>query len=76
MCSVRHYLDPVGQHELDTEGSLDPKWKIQLQTEIQVLTMNLELLGVDPVADNYVENLQVSECFLFLVDHSSSFQEW
>ena len=58
---MRNYLDQVAQHELDSEGSMDLEWKIQLQTEIQVLSSNLELLGVNPVADNYVENLQVSE---------------
>ena len=61
MCSVRHYLDQVPQYELDSEGRGDPKRKIQMQTEIQVLSSNLELLGVNPVADNSVENLQVSE---------------
>ena len=55
---MRHYLDQVAQHELDSEGPLDPKRKIQLQTEIQVLSSNLELLGVNPVADNCVENLK------------------
>ena len=47
--------------QVDSEGPMDPEWKIQLQTEIQVLSSNLELLGVNPVADNSVENLQVSE---------------
>ena len=61
MCSVGHYLDHVAQHELDNEESLDPERKIQLQTEIQVLSSNLELLGVNHVADICVENLQVSE---------------
>ena len=59
MCSARHYLDQVAQHELNSEGSLDPERKIHLQTEFEVLTMNLELLGVNYVADNEVENLQV-----------------
>ena len=61
MSAVRQYVDQVSQHELDSEGSVDPEQKIQLQTEIQVLLSNLELLGVNPVADNSVENLQVSE---------------
>ena len=61
MCSMRHYLDQVAQHELDSEGLVDPERKIQLQTEIPVLSSNLELLGVNLVADNYVENLQESE---------------
>ena len=40
---------------------MDPERKIQLQTDIQVLLSNLELLVVNPVADNSVESLQVSE---------------
>ena len=58
---MRNYLDQVAQHELDSEGPVDPEWKIQLQTEIQVLSSNLELLGVNLVANNCVENLQISE---------------
>ena len=51
----------VSQHELDSEGPVDLERKIQLQTEFQVLLNNLELLGVNAVADKCVENLQVSE---------------
>ena len=58
---MRHYLDQVAQHELDCEGPVDLEWKIHLQTEIHVLSSNLELLGVNFVADNCVENLQVSQ---------------
>ena len=54
-------MGQVSQHELDSEGPMDPKRKIPVQTEIQVLSSNLELLGVNPVADNNVENFQVSE---------------
>ena len=54
-------MGQVAQHELDSEGPVDLERKIQLQTEIQVLSSNLELLGVNPVVDNSVENLQVSE---------------
>ena len=57
---MRHNLDQVSQHELDSEGPMDPEQKIQLQKEIQVLIINLELLGVNPIADNCVENLQIS----------------
>ena len=45
-------MGQVAQHELDSAGPMDPERKIQLQTEIQVLSSNLELLGVNPVADN------------------------
>ena len=31
MCSVRHYLDQIAQHELDSDGPVDPEQKIQLQ---------------------------------------------
>ena len=62
MSSMRHYLNQVAQHELDSEGSVDPDQKIQLQS-------NLELLGVNPVTDNCVENLQGSNesCFLLTI---------
>ena len=42
-------MGQVAQHELDSEGLMDPEQKIQLQTEIQVLSNNLELLGVNLV---------------------------
>ena len=58
---MRHYLNQVAQHELDSEGLVDPERKIQLQMKIQVLSRNLELLGVNLVNDNCVENPQVSE---------------
>ena len=29
MCSVRHYMGQVAQHELDSEGPMDPERKIQ-----------------------------------------------
>ena len=54
-------MGQVAQHELDSEGPMDLERKIHLQTEIQVLSCNLELLGVNLIADNSVENLQVSE---------------
>ena len=57
---MKHYLDQVAQQELELEGPLDPQRKIQLQTEIQVLSMNLDLLGVNTVVDYNLENLQVS----------------
>ena len=77
MCSMRNYLDQVAQHELDNEGPMDPERKIQLQTEIQVLSSNLELRGVNPVADNCVENLQVNySCFLLtILLHSKNHEE-
>ena len=58
---MKHYLDHIAQHELDSEGPVDLERKIQLQTEIQVLSSNVELLGVNLVAENCVENLQVGE---------------
>ena len=36
-------MGQVAQHELDSEGPMDPEQKMQLQTEIQVLFNNLEL---------------------------------
>ena len=68
------------QQELELEGPLDPQRKIQLQTEIQVLSMNLDLLGVNTIADYNLERAttktpvrigDVKEPVVVLIDHGS-----
>ena len=49
----------IAQRELERAEPLDLERRIQLETEIHVLTLNLDLLEVNPVADNDVVNLYV-----------------
>ena len=42
---MRHYVDQVAQHELDTEGPLDPKRKIHLQMEDEIVNEDLKVVS-------------------------------
>ena len=46
--AIRLSMD-IAHTELQREEPLNPKRRIQLEMEIQVLTMNLELLGLKDV---------------------------
>ena len=67
---IRNKLESAVK-ELAGSVSLDAERKIQLQTQIQVLSQNLDLLGVEKHACNKVPEMQVLQNYLEVICPSS-----